>query len=95
MEVDDIEALQPRQLRQQRRVADREARLDPVDEDVACVGRGSLRRGGEDLDLVSALSLADGDPEGGVAGTARVGRKGRGEVSNPQGGPPALSRIRR
>ena len=82
--MEQVEALDPGQAGDQRRVAEGQQGVDPVDEGASRIGRLARRRGGEHLDLVAALGLAPGEPVAGVAGAARVGREGRSQVGDPQ-----------
>ena len=82
--MNDVEALDPSQARDQRRVADREGGLDPVDDGPAGVRRLALRRGREDLDVVAALGLAGGEAVAGVPRAARIRREGRRQMGDPQ-----------
>ena len=84
VEVKDVEPLEPREAGDQRRVADREQRCDPVNDHRAGVRRLSVGGRGEHLDVVTAIRLAARELEARVAGAARVGREGRGEVCDPK-----------
>jgi hypothetical protein len=84
VQMDDVEAAHPGEARDQRRVADRQHGVDPVDDRPARVRRVARRGGREDLDVVAALRLARGEAVGGVAGASRIRREGRREVGDPQ-----------
>jgi len=84
VEVNDVEALDPSQARDQRCVADREGGLDPVDDGATGIRRFAVRRGREDLDLVPALRLAGGEAVAGVPRATRIWREGRRQMGDPQ-----------
>ena len=84
MDVDDVEGVEPRQAGDQRCVADRHHRVDPVHDRLARIGRVALGGGGEDLDVVAALSLPAREAVRGVAGPARIGGERGGQVCDPQ-----------
>ena len=84
VDVDDVEARDPRQRWDQRRVADGEDRVEPVDVDSAGVGNRSGGGRGEDLDVVAAIGLLASEAKRGVAGASGIGREGRREMRDPQ-----------
>jgi hypothetical protein len=84
VEVDDVESAEPGEAGDERSVADREDGLGPVYLDARRLGDLARSRRCEDLDVVPALSLTDREAVGRVTGTARVGRKRRGQVGYSQ-----------
>ncbi len=57
---------------------------NPVNLDAVGGGAPAWRRSGEDLDVMPALGLADREAVRGVAGAARIWRKGGGEMGDSQ-----------
>jgi hypothetical protein len=84
VEVDDVEAGDSCQPRDQRRVADRQQRVEPVDRRARGVRWIAGRRRGEDLDPVSAPRLLDRESKRRVARPAGIRREGGREVGDPQ-----------
>ena len=92
VEVHEVEAIDARDARDQRRVADCEYRLEPVHDHVPRIRHHAVGGRGEDLDVVAAARLLAGEAERRVAGPARVGREGRGQMGDLAPGAPRRRR---